>query len=275
MTLLQSIILGIVQGLTEFIPISSSGHLVLVPNLLGWEISSEAGFVFNVWVQVATLVAVLAYFWSDILHITRITLLDLSEKQPLAHTESRLAWLLLVSTIPASLVGFLFNGIFENAFSNPLATSIFLLITAVLLVSAERLGKRSRNLTEATWIDAVWIGIFQILALFPGISRSGATITGGMTRNLDRPSAARFSFLMSIPIMIAAGIFAGFEFTNIPNNSELLTTFAAGFIAAAVTGYLAIRWLLRYLSNHSLYVFAIYCEAFGIFNIFVILIRDM
>lgn len=273
MTILQSIILGIVQGLTEFIPISSSGHLVLIPHLLGWEISPEAGFVFNVLVQVATLIAVFAYFWTDIILITRITIQDIIDKQPTAHTESRLAWLLLAATIPASTIGLIFNGTFEKAFGSPISTSFFLLVTAVLLVAAERLGKRSCTITELTWVDAIWIGISQILALFPGISRSGATITVGMTRNLDRPGAARFSFLMSIPIMVAAGIFASAELTQIPDFSDLLPAFASGFIAAAVTGYLSIRWLLKFLSGHSLYVFAIYCTAFGIFNLVMIFVR--
>jgi len=274
MSIIQSIILGIIQGLTEFIPISSSGHLVLVPNLLGWEISPEESFVFNVLLQVATLVAVFAYFWKDIISITRTTIQDIIAKQPIAHPESRLAWLLVVATLPASIIGLLINGTLQKAFDSPLVTSIFLLVTAALLTAAERLGKRSRTLSETTWIDAIWIGISQILALFPGISRSGATITGGMTRDLDRPAAARFSFLMSIPIMIAAGLFASFELTQIPAFIELLPTFAAGFIAAAVTGYLAIRWLLNYLSSRSLYVFAIYCAAFGIFNLVIIWIRS-
>jgi len=273
MTIFQSIILGIVQGITEFIPISSSGHLVLVPHLLGWKISSEAGFVFVVLMQVATLVAVFAYFWTDIVSITRITIQDLVKKQPTAHPESRLAWLLVVATIPASLLGLIFNGTFEKAFSNPTITSIFLLVTAVLLVIAEQLGKHLRTLSEITWVDAIWGGITQILALFPGISRSGATITGGMTRSLDRPGAARFSFLMSIPIMIAAGLFASFELTQIPHFGDLLPTYAAGFVAAAFTGYLSIRWLLKFLSSRSLYVFAIYCAAFGILNLMITLIR--
>ena len=273
MNIFQAIILGIVQGLTEFIPISSSGHLVLVPHLLGWEISAEAHFVFDVMVQVATLIAVFAYFWTDIVSITRITFQDLRQKQPTAHPESKLAWLLIVATIPAGLFGLIFNGTLEKAFGSPLITSIFLLVTSVLLVAAEKIGKRSRTSSEINWVDAIWIGISQILALFPGISRSGATITGGMTRNLDRPSAARFSFLMSIPIMIAAGLFASFELTQIPNFADLLPTFAAGFIAAAVTGYLSIRWLLKFLSHRSLYVFAVYCAVFGIFNLVVIWIR--
>ena len=273
MTFLQAIILGIVQGLTEFIPISSSGHLVLVKYLLGWDISPEAAFVFDVMVQVATLVAVFAYFWTDIVSITQITFRDLLQKQPTAHPESKLAWLLLLATIPAGLFGLIFNGTFEKAFGSPLATSIFLLVTAILLVIAEKVGKRTRPLSEINWVDAIWIGIMQILALFPGISRSGATISAGMTRDLDRPSAARFSFLMSIPIMISAGFFASFELSNIPDFADLLPTFAVGFITAAITGYLAIRWLLKFLSHRSLYVFAIYCAGFGIFNLILILLR--
>ena len=273
MTIIQAIILGIVQGVTEFLPISSTGHLVLVPHLLGWEISPETGFVFNVLIQVATLVAVFAYFWQDIVSITQIAIQDLVKKEPTAHLESRLAWLLLAATIPASVFGYIFNGSFEKAFNSPIATAIFLLVTAALLVVSERVGKRSRALSDIIWIDAVWIGISQILALFPGISRSGATITGGMTRNLDRPDAARFSFLMSIPIMIAAGFFASIELTQLPNTIELLPAFAAGFIAAAITGYISIRWLLRFLIKNTLNVFAIYCSAFGILNLVIILIR--
>lgn len=275
MTLIQAIILGIVQGITEFLPISSTGHLVLVPNLLGWEIAPAAGFVFNVLVQVATLVAVFAYFWQDIVSITQITIQDLVNKEPTAHLESRLAWLLLVATIPASLIGLIFNGTFEKAFNSPIATSIFLLVTAALLVIAEHLGKRSHTLSNITWIDAIWIGISQVLALFPGISRSGATITGGMTRNLDRPDAARFSFLMSIPIMIAAGFFASFELIQIPDSIDLLPAFAAGFIAAALTGYISIRWLLKFLIKNSLKVFTIYCTAFGVINLVIIFIRGL
>jgi undecaprenyl-diphosphatase len=271
MTIIQSIILGIIQGLTEFIPISSSGHLVLVKHLFGWDISPETAFVFDVMVQVATLVAVFGYFWVDILSMTKTTLQDLQKKQPMAHPESRLAWLLVLATIPAGLFGFLFNGSLAKAFSSPTVASISLLVTAVLLVAAEKLGNRSRSLDHVNWKDAIWIGCSQILALFPGISRSGATITGAMTRDLDRPSAARFSFLMSIPIMIAAGLFASFKLTTIPNFADLLPSFAVGFIAAAITGYLAIRWLLKFLSSRSLYVFAIYCAIFGFINLILIL----
>jgi len=273
MTFIQAIILGIVQGLTEFLPISSSGHLVLIPHLFGWEIPAQDAFIFDVLVQVATLIAVFAYFWTDIILISRLTFQDLIQKRPSAHPESRLAWLLVLATIPAAIIGLLFNGAFEQAFGSPQIVSIFLLITAALLVAAERIGKRQRALDKIDWMDAIWIGIFQILALFPGISRSGATITGGMVRDFDRPSSARFSFLMSIPIMVAAGLFAVVELFRTPHFMELLPTFIAGFVVAAVVGYLSIRWLLNFLNQKSLYIFAIYCTIFGLLNLLVALLE--
>lgn len=273
MTLLQSIILGIVQGLTEFIPVSSSGHLVLVPNLLGWDISPEAAFVFDVLVQVATLVAVFAYFWNDLLSILKAFVTGLREREPFNEPDSRLGWLIILATIPAGLAGLLLKDTIEQALNSPLATAGFLFLTVGLLLVAEWLGKREHKAAELSWLDAFIIGCFQILALFPGVSRSGATITGGMLRRLDRPAAARFSFLISVPIMLAAGLLATLDLFDIPNLGEILPTFIAGFVAAAITGYLAIRWLLKYLSQHSLYGFAIYCAAFGLINLIVILVR--
>jgi undecaprenyl-diphosphatase len=273
MTILQSIILGIVQGITEFLPISSSGHLVLVPYLFGWKITPEAAFVFDVLVQVATLVAVFAYFWDDLLKIIKAFFLGLYKQKPFANPDARLGWLIILATIPAGVAGLLLKDTLEQAINSPLATACFLFGTAGLLVAAERLGKREHKADELSWLDALIIGLFQIMALFPGISRSGSTITGGMLRRLDRPAAARFSFLISIPIMMAAGLLAVIDLFDIPNLGEILPTFVTGFIAAAVTGYLSIRWLLKYLSHRSLYGFAIYCTAFGLLSLIVILVR--
>ena len=205
MTIFQSILLGIVQGLTEFLPISSSGHLVIVPYLLGWDIPPQDAFVFDVIVQVATLVAVIAYFWSDLIVILKGLYTGIKEKQPMHNPHARLGIYIIIATIPAGLIGLLIKDAVEQAFSNPIATSILMLVTAGLLIMAEKVGARNRNLDQLNWIDSVWIGLFQALAIFPGISRSGSTISGAMTRNLEREPAARFSFLMSIPIMLAAG----------------------------------------------------------------------
>jgi undecaprenyl-diphosphatase len=199
MTIFQSIILGIVQGASEFLPISSSGHLVLVPFLLGWEFSQSEAFVFDVLAQVATMFAVIFYFWNDLLAILKAVLQGIVSRKPFQSGESRLGWFLVLATIPAGLAALFYKETFEQAFSNPRAAAFFLLGTSLLLIIGEAVGKRSRSLKEITWFDALWVGLFQVLALFPGISRSGSTIAGGLTRGIDRKSSARFSFLMAIP----------------------------------------------------------------------------
>jgi len=273
MTIFQSILLGIVQGLTEFLPVSSSGHLVIVPYLLGWDIPAEVEFVFDVLVQVATLIAVIVYFWSDLMGIAKALITGIKKRDLFEDPQSRLGILVILATIPAGIIGVIIKPLVEAAFASPQATAIFLLVTAGLLIIAERAGNRSRDLSQLNWIDALWIGLFQALAIFPGVSRSGSTITGGMLRNLKREPAARFSFLMSIPIMLAAGTLATFDLRNIADLSSNLLVFIPGFIAAAVIGYLAIRWFLHYLTHRSLYVFAVYCIFLSCLTLAVSLIR--
>jgi undecaprenyl-diphosphatase len=264
MTVIQSIFLGIVQGLTEFLPISSSGHLVIIPFLLRWDIPPYEAFVFDVLVQVATLIAVLAFFWKDYYVILRGVFRGLRRRKPFETQPARLGWYLLLSTVPAAAAGILLKDVVEKAFANPMMTAFALFGTAILLTIAERVGKRQRILESVTWSDALIIGLYQILALFPGLSRSGSTIAGGMTRDLNRPAAARFSFLMAVPIMLAAGISATVDLMAIPNLGTILPVFIPGFIAAAVVGYLAIGWLLSFLTRYSLYFFAAYCAIVGL-----------
>ncbi|MFO8037211.1 MAG: undecaprenyl-diphosphatase UppP [Anaerolineales bacterium] len=270
MTLFQSIILGIIQGSTEFIPVSSSGHLVLAPHLFGWSFSQKEAFVFDVLAQVATLMAVLIYFRKDLLRILKASISGLIEGKPFKNKHSLLGWLLLLSTFPAGAIGLLFKNTFEKAFSNPQAASLFLIGTALLLFSAEMMTSRSRTLDDVSWADALWIGLFQTLALFPGISRSGSTISGGMFRRLNRESAAHFSFLMSVPIMIASGFLAVYDLIRVPGLIAQLPVYFAGFLTAALVGYFVIHWLLSYLSNKSLIPFAIYCVLVGLlFLVFI------
>jgi undecaprenyl-diphosphatase len=272
MTLLQSIILGIVQGATEFLPISSSGHVVLVPHLFGWNIPVQDAFIFNIMVQAATLIAVFSYFWQDISNIISSSWHALVKKQLFSDLDARLGLFIILATIPAGIVGITLNNFFEQIFANPLFAAIFLLGTAILLIIAERAGKRDRTLDDINWKDVLWIGAFQILALLPGISRSGATITGGMLKDFDRPAAARFSFLISIPLMMAAGAKATYEFIALPNTAAAVPIYLAGCIAAAIVGYLSIKWLMRFLNERSLYWFAGYCVVFATINLLNILI---
>ncbi len=259
MTIIQSIILGTIQGLTEFFPISSSAHLVIAPYLLGWNIPAQEGFIFDVLVQLGTLLAVIIYFRKDLVRIIRAMIEGVIRRKPFEAPESRLGWLLALATLPAILAGLLFKNLVQRAFGSPLAAGLFLAGTAVLLIIAEWLGKRLRKMDSLTWLDALLVGIFQAVALLPGISRSGATISGGMLRNFDRQTAARFSFLMMVPVMIGAGGLAVGDLVRSPSFSGQVLTLLVGFIVAAVVGYLSIRWLLSYIIKRPLYVFAVYC----------------
>ena len=273
MTIFQAFILGIVQGLTEFLPVSSSGHLVLAPYFLGWDIPTDQAFIFDVLVQMGTLVAVIVYFWKDVVEITRAIVMGLVQRRPLADPYARLGWQVFVATIPTGLGGLLLKDTVESVFGSVGATSVFLLVTSVLLLLAERVGKRERTVEQVTWFDAVLIGCFQLLAVFPGVSRSGSTIVGAMTRNLDRPSAARFSFLMSIPIMVAAGLISTFDLLKMPGLTEFLPQVLTGFVTAGIVGYLSIRWLLGYLAKHPLYVFSGYVAAAGLITLISLVFR--
>ncbi len=259
MNFFQAFILGMIQGITEFLPVSSSAHLVLTPFYFGWQIPEEQIFPFDVLVQVGTLLAVIIYFRKDLLVILSEVMRGLQSRQPFTSPSSRLGWLLVVASLPAGFAGILLKDTVEAAFKSPVSVAFFLIGTAALLWLAENLGKRDRNLSSVSWFDALWIGIGQAFALFPGISRSGATIAAGMTRHLDRRSAARFSFLMSVPVMAAAGLVGLVDLLKVPHLVAFLPSMVTGFVTAAVVGYLAIHWLLGFLARHSLRSFAIYC----------------
>lgn len=269
MTLIQAFILGIVQGLTEFLPVSSSAHLVITPMLFQWSIPEQQAFIFDVIVQVGTLVAVILYFRRDLLGILRAFFQGLIQRQPFASPQARLGWLILLASLPAGILGLLLKAQVEQAFSSPLMAGVFLLITAALLTAGEQLGKHTRSFDQLTWRDALWIGFFQAASIFPGISRSGSTISGGMLKSFDRPSAARFSFLMSIPIMLAAGLLTLNDLSRTVEFSSQVAPLVVGFATAAVAGYLSIHWLLAYLSRSSFYVFIIYCVILGILTILI------
>jgi undecaprenyl-diphosphatase len=273
MTVIQSIILGIIQGLTEFLPISSSGHLVIIPYIFGWDIPGQQAFIFDVLVQLGTLLAVITYFRMDLYHIIRAVIEGLIRRRPFVDPDAQLGWLLLVASVPAFLVGILFKDVVEQTFTSPVAASLFLLGTALLLVLAEWQGKRTRKMDTLTWLDALLIGLFQIISLFPGISRSGATMTGGMVRNLDRTTAARFSFLMSIPVMLGAGGVAVLDLVRSSSLASMVLPLLVGFVVAAIVGYLSIRWLLAYLTKRSFHLFAAYCVLASLLVLTIVFIR--
>ena len=267
MTLLQALVLGIVQGLTEFIPVSSSAHLVLVPAFAGWDINPGVRFAFDVLVQLGTLLAVIAYFWSDLVAIVRDVLVGLARRKPFELPMARLGWLVVLATLPVVALGLFIKDAVEAAFGSPMATAVFLLVTAALLALGERFSRRTRPLDALNWVDALVIGFGQVVSTFPGISRSGATISAGLFRGLERPAAARFSFLMSIPAMLGASVLAVGDLLKVPNFTSYLAPIFMGFVAAAIVGYLSIRWLIGYLAHRSLYVFAAYCAVVGVVSL--------
>jgi undecaprenyl-diphosphatase len=273
MSLLQAVVLGVVQGLTEFLPVSSSAHLVLVPWWLGWTFQPEAAFAFDVLVQLGTLVGVIVFFARDIVELIGAAAAGLWRRRPLETPLARRAWYLALATVPAVVAGLALKDQVEAAFSNPLATSGFLLVTAAALALAERAANASRNLESMGWGDAWWIGIAQAVALFPGISRSGATMAAGRARGFLRAEAARFSFLMSIPVMLGAGLVAGRDLIGLSAAREFALPLAAGFAAAAVVGYLSIRWMLSFVARRPLTVFSIYCLVVGSVGLATALLR--
>ena len=273
MTLFQALILGTVQGLTEFLPISSSAHLVFTPFLFGWHIPKDEAFLFNVLVQVATLLGVIAYFRHDLIKIIAATFKGMWIRQPFSDPSARLGWQIMIATLPAGLIGLVLKDYVEKVFDRVAITAIFLIVTGGLLLTSERIGKHYRLVDDLKWKDVLLIGLFQAFAIFPGISRSGATITGGMVRHLDRPSAARFSFLISVPIMLAAGLLASLDLGKNPAVLGRLHIFLPGFLAAAVVGYVSIAWLLGFLARRPLHLFATYCFALGLIILAILLLK--
>jgi undecaprenyl-diphosphatase len=269
MDLLQALILGLMQGATEFIPVSSSGHLVLVPWLLGWD---QPGLVFDTVVHWGTLLAVLAYFWRDWVDLISGWLRGLV-RWDWRDPNARLMWLILLGSLPAALVGFALEGFFESLFGEPVWVSIFLLVTAAMLALGEWLSRNGRQLSDLRWPDAVVIGLGQAAAIAPGISRSGATISIGLFRGLGREAAARFSFLLGTPIIFGAGLFKLLDLLAAPDTLAQVPALLVGFLAAALCGYFCIWWLLRYLQRGSLYVFSLYCALFGVLCLVVAWLR--
>ncbi len=271
MSILQALILGLVQGLTEFLPVSSSAHLVLVPWWLGWK---SPGLAFDTVLHLGTLAAVVAYFWRDWWELLQALLArlrghkDEARLRPEAQPEGlRLLAALIVATIPAALLGYLLSDFFEAMFASPAAVAGFLLITGILLVLAETWKRGGLPLTNIRLSDALVIGITQAIAILPGISRSGSTIAAGLLRGLDRPAAARFSFLMSAPIIFGAGVSQLKDLVDTGFGAMGGTPLLVGVVTAAITGFLAIRYLLRYLQRHSLYIFAVYVWLFGLLTL--------
>jgi undecaprenyl-diphosphatase len=258
MTIIQSMIFGLAEGLTEFIPVSSTAHLLLLQRTFGI-VSSDALFAYLVLIQMGPLIALLLYFRRD-----HRKLIESLFARPLSSSSNRLAWYVVVGTVPALLAGVLLRDAVRTLFQTPLVeAAIRFFAAAILLALAEWFGKHSQSLDSMTWLDSLIIGLFQVLAVFPGASRSGTTISAGMLRNFDRPAATRFAFLLAAPVMLAAFLYESFGILRSGHLDALLPVLPAGVAIAFIAGLLSIRWLLGYVSSHSLNVFAVYCALIG------------
>ncbi len=266
MNLIEAVVLGIVQGLTEFIPISSTAHLRIVPAFLGW---SDPGAAFTAVSQIGTLLAVFVYFWKDIVSLTRAFLRSLVVMKPNDTHESRIAWWILFGTVPIGLFGLLFKDLIESEFRSLFVIAMSLILLALLLAIAERIGKRQRSLDGITLLDALWIGLAQAAALIPGASRSGTTITAGLFLNITREDAARFSFLLSVPAITLSGLYQLYQL-RAALAGELGIALFVTVAASGIVGYLSIGFLLRYLRSHSTWLFIGYRIALGIIILIMI-----
>jgi undecaprenyl-diphosphatase len=255
----QALVMGIVQGLTEFLPVSSSGHLIVVPFLLGWRDPFITSLEFSVMLHLGTLAALLAYFRADWMRLVPAGLAALRDRSFRDDPDRRLAWLLAAATVPALIVGFLFNDLIEERFRQVGLVALMLVVGGAILWLAERNGSHRREIGGLTFPAAIGIGAAQALALIPGISRSGISISAGLFAGLDRESAARFSFLMATPITALAGAYEARKVVAGESGVEIsLLPLVVGLVASLVAGFAAIAILLRFLRSHPTHVFVVY-----------------
>lgn len=256
MDLIQSIILGILQGLTEFLPISSSGHILIVPALLGWE---DPGAAFTAVIQLGTEAAVLIYFRKDLWNIGRDWLASLRKPELRGELNARMGWYLIIATIPISIFGLAFQDQIETAARNLWIVGSMLIVFGIILGLSDRVGTREREVSELSFRDGVLIGLAQSLALIPGVSRSGATISAGLFLGLNRRAAARFAFLLAIPAVVLSGFYQLYKLLSGKETfDEPMLNIAVATIVSFIVGYAVIAWLLRYLATHSMSIFVIY-----------------
>jgi undecaprenyl-diphosphatase len=285
-TVLRAMFLGILQGVTEFVPISSSGHLIIVPWLFGWDDPALVSLSFDVALHLGTLVAVLVFFAADWARLLRAGVRSIAERKVGADPDRRLAWFLVLGSIPGAIVGALAESRIEELFHRPdqpieptamLVMAGLIALMGALLYLADHLARHLRGMSDLTLKDALLIGTAQAAAIFPGVSRSGATITAGLALGLKRDTAAKFSFLLSAPIIAGAGLKSLFDVAKEWQMGAVtmldLVLFAAGFAAAAISGYLCIKYLLRFLQRHSTDIFVFYRWGLALVIVVAALVR--
>jgi len=269
MSILEAIVLGIIQGLTEFLPISSTAHLRILPALFGW---NDPGAAFTAVIQIGTLVAVLYYFYADILRIATATVQNTLQGKPFENFDSRMGYMMILATVPIVISGLLLKTYIETSFRSLYVIAFTLIALALLLMLAEffvkvrvEKGEKQKELTDLSWLEAIVVGLAQCVALIPGASRSGVTITGGLFLGMTRETAARFSFLLSLPSIFAAGIYQLIKAREaLFATSEGILNLLIATVVSGIVGYYSIAFLLNYLKKNSTYLFITYRIALGL-----------
>lgn len=265
--ILKAILLGVVQGLTEFLPVSSTAHLRIIPSFFGW---GDIGASYTAVIQVGTMIAIILYFRSDLMNMTRAMLLSLKTKD-FNSKDTRLLIMIIIGTIPIVISGFLLKDIIRHQFRNMYIVAASLIFFSIILMIADRFTKKKVDLSSITYKDGIIVGIFQAMALIPGASRSGSTISGAFFRNMTREDAARFSFLLSIPAVLLSGVYELFSqrATLLSGDSAILSLVIAT-VVSGVVGYWSIWFLLSYIKKHSMMLFVVYRVIIGILIIILL-----
>ena len=255
MDFIQAIVLGIIQGLTEFLPISSTAHLRIVPKLLEWD---DPGSEFSAVIQLGTLIAVLLYFRYDIYKLSLAAINSVINRNLFETPDSRIAWGIVTGTIPIVVMGFFFKDFIKNGARQLWIIGLSLIILAILLYLSERFSKKNRKINELNFWQIQFIGLTQAFALIPGCSRSGSTIMGGLLVGLKREDSARFSFLLGLPAILGSSLYEFFELIENGISNETFANLSLGIITAFISGYITINFFLKFIQNHGTLLFVIY-----------------
>ncbi len=266
--IIKAVVLGIIQGLSEFLPISSTAHLRIIPSFFGWQ---DIGAAYTAVIQVGTMIAIIIYFWKDLFNMFTSFIASIKEKTYMSKPHTRLLFMVCIGTIPILIFGYLFKDFIRNEFRSMYIMAGSLIIFSLIIFAGERYTKRNVTIDKLSIIDSIIIGFFQSLALIPGTSRSGSTITGGFFRNMDRESAARYSFLLSIPAILISGLYELYsERASLFANGNSTISLIVATVVSGVVGYISIWFLLSYLKKHSLMIFIVYRILFGILIIILL-----
>jgi undecaprenyl-diphosphatase len=261
MTIWDSIILGIVEGLTEFLPVSSTGHLTIVSKILGLKIDDPSITGYTAVIQIGAIAAVVLYFWGDIKRIAVAWVRGLAKPEHRGEFDHRMGWYVIVGSFPIVIVGFLARDLISGPLRSLWWVAAALIVWSFVMVAAERLSTKSRPLERITLVDAIVMGVVQCLALIPGVSRSGATITAGLFRGLDRVAATRIAFLLGIPALVGAGVY---ELKDALNGGVGAVPLIVGTVVSFIVAYASVAWLIRFVAKHTIEVFAFYRVLLGI-----------